>query len=207
MHIDGQLARNEYYSILDFQKNSLFKQHEALGCILTYLFRGDYTNQEDLRKLEAAASQWNRADLYLLHYLPALGAAFKRFGSAEGMASLNFNQARSLNSIFGTVKQDRNASNIEPFLASLRLLWTAEYGSWVVAGKEHESETAGLSKQVKSSLQEFTLEFLLAACASLTTDAWRHSARQEMVDLLLSDAPSFTLEGEQPSYYFQDIFM
>ena len=204
---DGDLGKPEYFSILEFQKNSLFKQHEALGCILSYLFRGDYTSQEDLRKMEVAATQWNRIDFYLLHYLPAFSAAFKRFGSADGMASLTLDQAKSLNSVFGIVKRDRNATNIDPFLAVLRLLWTAEHGGWLAPGKENEVEISRLSKQVKSSLDEFALEFLLAACSSLTTDSWRQPARQEMVDLLLSDAPSLTFEGEQPSHYFWEMFM
>ena len=204
---DGDLGRPEYFSILDFQKNSLFKQHEALGCILGYLFRGDYTSQEDLRKMEAAATQWNRIDFYLLHYLPAFSAGFKRFGSADGMASLTLEQARSLNTVFGAVKQNRNSTNIDPFLAVLRLFWTAEHGGWLAPGKENEAEISSLSRQVKSSLDESALEFLLAACSSLTTDSWRHPARQEMVDLLLSDAPSFMFEGEQPSHYFREMFM
>ena len=204
---DGDLASAEYFSILDFQKNSLFKQHEALGCILGYLFRGDYTSQEDLRKLDAAASQWNRTDFYLLHYLPAFSAAFKRFGSADGMASLTLDQAKSLNSVFGMVKQDRSATNMDPFVAVLRLLWSTEHSGWFTSRKEDEADISMLSKQVKSSLEEFALEFLLASCSSLTTDLWRHPARQEMVDLLLNGAPTFTFEGDQPSHYFREMFM
>jgi nuclear pore complex protein Nup205 len=204
---EGELARLEYFALLEFQKDSIFKQHEALACILTYLFRGDYSTQEDLRKIEAATTEWNRLDLYLIHYLPVYSAAFRRFGSGDALTGLTSYDQRSLNSLFGTLKHDRSSTTIDPFLASTRLFWTAEYAGALTPGRESDEELKSLSAQMKSGLQDHALEFLLAVCSALSVDMWRHPARQEMVDLLLSEAPSFSFDTDQPSNYFREMCM
>jgi nuclear pore complex protein Nup205 len=205
--VSGQLANPEQFAILEFQKASFFKQHEALGCILAYLFRGDYNNQEDLRKLVNAANDWNRMDFDLVHYLPALCAGLSQCSSNYNSSELNLDQMRSLNSFFGNMKQNRPASSIEAFQAALMLVWTIYFGGWLGPTKENDKEMTQLAQQLKTSLDEFALEFFLALCSSMTTDMWRHPARQEMVDLLLSDSPNFAFEGEQPSQFFREMCM
>ena len=78
-------ARGEaFYRTLEFQRSSLFKQHEALGVILALLFRGNHTISEDLRKLFETTRKWQRLDFSHIHYLPAFAAAFHRYGSPDG---------------------------------------------------------------------------------------------------------------------------
>jgi len=86
MHFQSQAVLGgprgvEFYATLEFQRDSLFKQHEALACVLAFLFQGDYTTQEDLRKLHAVLARWKGLDFNLVHYLPAFSAAFRQYGS------------------------------------------------------------------------------------------------------------------------------
>ncbi|OAP62814.1 hypothetical protein AYL99_02041 [Fonsecaea erecta] len=195
----------EFYATLEFQRDSLFKQHEALACILAYLFQGDYTNQEDLRKLHGVLPRWNRLDLNLVHYLPAFSAAFRQYGSPG--SHLSQESTASLDSVFGTLPQDASSAPIRPFQAVLSLWWTVEYSGQF---RDLSDQDAGADKRanaVKAALKEDALELMLAICTSTNSDVWRHPARQELVALLLSDTAGFTLEGEQTSPYFRLEFM
>lgn len=47
----GQTNGSDIYSTLDYQRASVFKQHEALAVVLAYLFKSNRTISEDLRKV------------------------------------------------------------------------------------------------------------------------------------------------------------
>ncbi|KIX08645.1 uncharacterized protein Z518_03302 [Rhinocladiella mackenziei CBS 650.93] len=196
----------EFYATLEFQRDSLFKQHEALACILAYLFQGDYTNQEDLRKLNNIIKRWNRLDFSLIHYLPAFSAAFHQYGSPG--SHLSQDSVRSLDSVFGPLPQDPSSASIRPFQAVLSLWWTVEYSGQFrdLTGPDAGVETR--ANAVKAALKEDALELMLTICTSTNSDVWRHPARQELVALLLSDTPDVALEGgDQTSSYFRLQFM
>ncbi|RMZ76320.1 hypothetical protein DV738_g4998, partial [Chaetothyriales sp. CBS 135597] len=190
-----------YVNMQRFQKSSLFKQHEALGSILTLFFRGSFLGSEDLGKLNNAVSKMYRMDFYLLHYLPAFSAAFKRQSiDAKRHADL-------LNPKLSTIPEDRRNTPSEAFHNVIRLFWTVEYAQYYQPGKEYEDETNACGKVVKAALEENALEFLLAICTSVTKDPWRHPARKEMVSLLLADSPDYPLDGEQCSSFFREMLM
>jgi nuclear pore complex protein Nup205 len=206
----GQLAVPEYEAILDFQKGSLFKQHEALTCTLAWLFRGSWSGIQDFHGLarvvgDAKTPRWNKIDILLVHYIPAFGAAFNKYGNAEA-ASLD--SSKLLNSSFGTIPStDQTATILDPFAAALRLLWTVEYSSHFGPGKDDDVESKKCPEQLRHALKEHGLQLLLAIAASLTVNAWRHAARNEMVTHLLLTLPEVVLEGEQTSDYFQVMLM
>ncbi|RMZ82388.1 hypothetical protein DV737_g2089, partial [Chaetothyriales sp. CBS 132003] len=190
-----------YVNMQRFQKSSLFKQHEALGSALALLFRGGFLGSEDLGKLSNAVSKMYRMDFYLLHYLPAFSTAFKR----QSIDSKQ--QAYSLNRKLSTIPEDQRNSPSEPFHNVIRMFWTVEYAQYYQPSKEYEDETNACCKVIKAALEENGLEFLLAICASVTKDPWRHPARKEMVALLLADTPDYPLEGEQCSAFFGEMLM
>ncbi|KIW90932.1 uncharacterized protein Z519_08715 [Cladophialophora bantiana CBS 173.52] len=195
----------EFYATLEFQRDSLFKQHEALACILAYLFQGDYTNQEDLRKLHSVLPRWSRLDFNLVHYLPAFSTAFRQYGSPG--SHLSQESTASLDSVFGSLPQDASSAPIRPFQAVLSLWWTVEYSGQFRDLSDQDPGADKRADAVKAALKEDALEFMLAVCTSTNSDVWRHPARQELVALLLSDTAGFTLEGEQTSSYFRLQFM
>lgn len=196
----------EFYATLEFQKDSLFKQHEALGCILAYLFQGDYTNQEDLRKLNAAAKRWNRIDFNLIHYLPAFSAAFRQYASPG--SQLSQESTNLLDNLFTPLPQDTGLALIRPFHAILSLWWTVEYSGQFRELTDQDAASEKRANTVNAALKEDALELMLAICTSTNLDVWRHPARQELVTLLLSESSSIVLEGgDQTSSYFRLHFM
>jgi len=194
-----------FYATLEFQRSSLVKQHEALGCIVAFLFRGNYTLSEDLRKLKEIPKRWQRLDLQLIHYLPAFSAAFRQYGSPEASASQD--QARSLNRAIVENKDAPPSTLLRPFSAVLELWWTVEYSGCFRESPEQDADAEKRGNVVKAALDDNALECLLSICSVTSVDAWRHPARQEMVTLLLSDVSGLNIEGEQPSPYFRTMLM
>ncbi|RMD40771.1 hypothetical protein DV735_g4373, partial [Chaetothyriales sp. CBS 134920] len=190
-----------YVSMQRFQKSSLFKQHEALGSILALFFRGSFLGSEDLNKLNNAVSKMYRMDFYLLHYLPAFSAAFKR-QSIDAK-----HHADSLNPKLSTIPEDRRNTPSEAFHNAIRLFWTVEYAQYYQPCKEYEDEINACGKVVRAALEENALEFLLAISTSVTKEPWRHPARKEMVTLLLADTPDYPLDDEQCSSFFREMLM
>lgn len=201
----GEPRGSEFYLTFEFQRDSLFKQHEALASILAFLFRGNYTNAEDLRKLHNVVKVWSRLDFNLIHYLPALSSAFRLYGAAES-GQIQAEQADSLNNVLGTMPKDSISIAIRPFNAVLVLLWTVEYsGRFRDMGDDRDGQKRG--DVVKHALQDDALGFLLLICTSTNADVWRHPARQELVALLLSETTALPLDGDQTSAYFRTLLM
>ncbi|EXJ84112.1 hypothetical protein A1O3_04779 [Capronia epimyces CBS 606.96] len=200
----GERRGSEFYATLEFQRDSLFKQHEALACSLAFLFQGDYTNPEDLRKLNDAVKRFNRLEFGLIHYLPAFSAAFRQYGSPG--SQLSQENCASLDGLFGPLPQDPSTAAIRPFRAILSLWWTVEYSGQFRDLTEHGADAEKRAITVKAALGEDASEFMLAICTSMNLDVWRHPARQELVALLLSET-TFALDGDQTSSYFRLHFM
>ena len=195
----------EFYATLEFQRDSLFKQHEALACIVAYLFEGDYTTQEDLRRLHSLLPRWKSLDFNLIHYLPAFSTAFRQYGSPG--SHLSQESAASLNSLLQPLPQDASSAPIRPLQSILSLWWTVEYSGHFRESSGQDPDAEKCADAVKSALKENALEFMLAICTSTNSDVWRHPARQELVTLLLGDTTSFALEAERTSSYFRLQFM
>ncbi|EXJ78823.1 hypothetical protein A1O1_09225 [Capronia coronata CBS 617.96] len=200
----GEPRGPEFYATLEFQRDSLFKQHEALACSLAYLFQGDYTHPEDLRKLNSAVKRFNRLEFNLIHYLPAFSSAFRQYGSPG--AQLSQESCTSLDALFGPIPQDSASAAVRPFYAVLSLWWTVEYSGQFRDLAGHDADSEKRANAVKTALKEDSLEFMLAIFTSMNSDVWRHPARQELVALLLSET-AFALDGDQTSSYFRLHFM
>lgn len=202
----SQARGPEFYATLDFQKSSLFKQHEALAAIVTLLFRGNYTISEDLRKVHAVVKRWQRLDLIWVHYLPIFSAAFGQYGSPEHNTSAA--DAKSLNSALTASTPDRAASQARPLLAILDLWWTAEYCGWFREPISHDAEEKKRMEFVKTALEDHALEFLLLLCSGMNLEMWRHPSRQELVEILIGDRSSLVMDLEQQSSsFFYTLFM
>ena len=203
----------EVVALLDVQRLSLLKQHEALSVVVALLFKGNYTISEDLRKLLQVPRRWDRLDISLIHYLPAFSAAFAQYGSPEHSSSLQ--EARSLNT--AVVRRDGQGtlSTMQPLYAILNLWWIAEYSGWyrdpatiaAIPGADLVKEAEDRATFVHTALYESVLESLLSICISMTVDEWHHPARQELVTLLLSESSGLSVEAEYTSDYFRMLFM
>jgi len=209
----GQPQNSDAVALLDIQRLSLFKQHEALGAIVALLFKGNYTISEDLRKLLQVPRRWDKLDASLLHYLPAFSAAFAQYGSSEHSSSLQ--EARSLHTAVLNRDAQGTSSVMQPFYAVLNLWWIAEYSGWYrdpasvapIQGADLVKEAEDRVTSVNAALHDSALELQLSICIGMTVDEWHHPARQELVTLLLSESSGLSMESESTSDYFRILFM
>ena len=209
----GQSQDPDIVGLLEFQRQSLLNQHEALGAIVALLFKGDYTISEDLRKLLQVPRRWDKVDVSLIHYLPAFSAAFAQYGSPEHSSSLQ--EARSLHTAVMHRDSQGTPSVMQPFYAVLNLWWIAEYSGWYrdpasaapIQGADLVKEAEERATCFNTALHDNALEFQLSVCVSMTVDEWQHPARQELVTLLLSESSGLSLEAEPTSDSFRMLFM
>ena len=207
----GSAQGPDVLAIIEVQRSSLYKQHEALGASLCYLFRGSYTIAEDLRKLLEIPKRFDRIDMGVVHYLPAFSAAFAQYGSADRSASSE--EAQSLHKAITSTDSKPSSVSLQPFLAVLWLWWVSEYSTWhrdgvastMQRGLDHEADER--VQLAKTALNEGALTLLLSVCTNMSNDEWHHPARQELVTLLLSDGGYSAMEGDSASIYFQNLFM
>ena len=210
----GQSQQLQLLSILEFERGSLHKQHEALGALVVYLFRGNYCSESDLHKLFASIKRWDRVDNALISYVPALQAAISRYGSTEG--GLQFQGARNLNKTIVAMDRRSAPTSMVPFYSLLLLWWLSEYSGWyrepcssvdwqTVDVDREADERADL---VKAVLKDGALELMLAISSHTASSECQHPARQELVTLLLSEGNDVSMDGDLiTSDYFRILLM
>ena len=207
----GSTQGPEVLAVLETQRSSLTRQHEALGITLCYLFRGSYTIAEDLRKLLEVPKRFDRVDVVLIHYLPAFYAAFAQYGPADRSSS--FEEAQSLHKAITASDLKSVHVSLQPFQAVLWLWWVCEYSSWhregtVATGpRDSAHEVEEQAQLARTALNDGAFSLLLSVCTVMANDDWDHPARRELVTLLLSDGVYPALEGEVASTFFQIVFM
>lgn len=201
----------EILAMLHTQLSSLSKQHETLGACLYYLFQGNYTISEDLRKLLEVPKRFDRIDLALVHYLPAFWAGFAQYGSSE--RSISHEDAQSLHQNITAGDLKSASVSLQLFRAVLWLWWACEYSSWHhegvvnIAQRTQSNEAEETVALAKTALNDGALTFLLSICTTMVNDEWHHPARQELVTLLVSNTSHSAPEGEPLSAPFQTLFM
>lgn len=208
--IVGQTHSSDVMEVIEYQRQSLGKQHESLGAIISYLFKGTFTSSEDFRKLLERVKKIERLDMLLVHYLPALIFAIALFGSSEGQVRLQ--EARSLHLAIAGNKESTNWT-LPKLHAAVVVLWLAEYAGWYFdCGPQSElqsmnpaEELASLTQMFMGALDDGGLEFILSVCAGTAVEEWAMPARDEIVSLLLKDAPSLNVEPDPLSPYFRNL--
>ncbi|PGH04577.1 Cullin 4 [Blastomyces parvus] len=209
--IVGQ-AQESDIEIIEYQRSSLGKEHESLGAIICYLFKGTFTSSEDLRILLDRLRKLDKFDMILVHYIPAIISSVSQYGSPEGSGSLR--DARSLHQAITSSKDPQDWA-LTQFHAATTAFWLAEYTGWYfesgpaspLQGVSPEKEAADLSKSFITALDDGALEFMLQICGGVSQNEWRDPARTELVNLLLKDSTPLTVEPDSASPYFYTLLM
>lgn len=210
--IVGQAEDADITEAFEHQRASLIQQHESLGATLCYLFKGTFTSSEDLRFLLDRMRKIERVDMLLVHYVPAIIAALVQYGSPSGSGTQR--EARSLHTAITSTK-DNNAWILAPFRAAVISWWLTVYSGWYfdsgpaspLQGVDFDKEAEERTALFKVCLDDGALEFMLAICASIETDGWRHPARNELVSLLLKDSQASVFETDSISQFVKPLVM
>lgn len=191
--IVGEAGDPDIMEAIEFQRFSLFEQHESLGSILCYLFKGPYTSAEELRHLLNRLRKLDRFDGLLMHYIPAIITSFAQHGSPDGSSSLK--EARSLH-LAVTSTKDGQSWILPTFHAAVIALWLATYNGWYfdlapsspLQGVDLEQESEERLKMFMTALDDGGLDFMLAVCSGVNNEEWADPARSELVALLLKES-------------------
>ncbi|EPS32451.1 hypothetical protein PDE_07411 [Penicillium oxalicum 114-2] len=209
--IVGQEEDRDIMEAIEYQRYSLQQQHESLGAILFYLFKGTYTSAEDFRVLVSHLKKLDRLDGLIVHYFPVAIAAFVRYGSAE---SGERDEARRLHELI-TQAKDGQSWKLPQFHASMTALWLAIYSGWYFddgpsdlgPGFDAEKEAQERTDTFMVSLDDGALELMLAICANVNSEEWAEPARSELVALLLKESPITLLDSSHCSSYMKALLM
>ncbi|KAJ5653925.1 hypothetical protein N7490_000928 [Penicillium lividum] len=197
---------------IEYQRHSLQQQHESLGAIIFYLFKGTYTSSEDFRVLVTQLKRLERFDGLLVHYVPIAIAAFVQHGSPEGSGTQK--DARSLHTLITAVK-DAHTWKLATFHAAIIALWLSVYSGWYfddgpsspVPGADPEVEAKERTKMFMTALDDGALDFMLAICSSINSEEWADPARTELVGLLLRESVVTLPELDSCSDYMKELLM
>lgn len=205
----GQEHDRDVMEAIEFQRGSLQQQHESLGAILFYMFKGTYTSPEDFRALVQQLKSLDRFDGQLFNYIPVTIASFVQHGSPEGSGSEK--GARDLNKLM-TTSQDPQGWKLPNFHACLIALWLSVYSGWYFDGMsspsvDAEKESEERTKAFMSSLDDGALDFMLAICSTVNTQEWADPARSELVSLLLRESVVSLPESDSCSDFMKEILM
>ncbi|EAW17534.1 nuclear pore complex Nup192/Nup205 family protein [Aspergillus fischeri NRRL 181] len=209
--IVGQVEDRDVMEAIEYQRSSLQQQHESLGAILCYFFKGPYTSPEDLRVLLNRLRKLERFDGLLLHYIPAMISSFVQHGSPE--RSNSYKEARSLHMAVTSTK-DGQTWTIPTFHAAVIALWLAVYSGWdidgptsPVQGVDFEKEAEERTQMFMTALDDGGLDFLLAICSGVNNEEWGDPARRELVALLLKESAFAKLESEPCAGFLKTLLM
>jgi nuclear pore complex protein Nup205 len=216
--IVGQSEDQLVMEAIEHQRFTLLQQHESLGAILCYLFKGPYTSPEDLRVLLKHLRKLDRFDGVLVHYIPAIVASFVQHGSPE--RSCNYQEARSLNTAVIATKDGQNWAH-QPFHSAVIALWLSVYSGWdydgpssAPPGVDLEKEAEERTKTFMTALDDGGLDLLVSVCSGVSGEEWSDPARSELVTMLLRESTSWlkesgsvTLEADSCSPYLKTLLM
>lgn len=210
--IVGQTEDLDIMEAIDLQRQSLLKQHESLGAILCYLFKGPYTSSEDLRLFLNRIRKLEKFDGLLVHYVPSIIASFVQHGSPEGSGSMR--EARSIHSAVTSTKNGQTWA-LPAFHAAIIALWLAMYSGWYqdnepsspLQGVDTEKEAEDRLKMLLTAVDDGGLDFMLAICSGINNEEWADPARSELVALLLKESVTPMPEAEPCAEYLKTMLM
>ncbi|KAI5292612.1 hypothetical protein KEM52_006217 [Ascosphaera acerosa] len=185
--IVGSAQDTDVVEVIEYQRHSLTRQHESLGAVVAYLFKGVFTTPRDLKTLVERMFKMSKVDACTIHYLPALVAGFMLYGSPEGPGSRE--DAQDLHKAI--VTPDRAQRELPKLCAAIAFFWLAEYSGWPhddgVNPAHSDASSDQIERRIKSALDDGGLDFILAVCAHARQEASLSVTRSELVALLLKN--------------------
>ena len=208
----GQALSEDHREMMDFQQQSLGKQHESLAAVIQYLIKGNHTGTEDFYKLLEHLPRLDRMNNLALHYIPCIIAFTSQCGSQEGSVSMR--EARALNS---KILDQRDATPwaLRDLQAATITWWLAEYSARYLEAPtgspllniDLEAEARNRTDVFFQALQDMAFQCTLSVCVQATPNEWYDPARNGLINTLLQDYPALNHGLTLPSPYFRILLM
>ncbi|KAI9795691.1 MAG: hypothetical protein M1833_006860 [Piccolia ochrophora] len=211
--VSGRAEEPGFAELLIMQQDSISRQHEMLGAIITHLIQTDNTAANDFQTLLSTLTHCDRYDAHLVHYLPVLGAFISKYGSPDGPAT--FEEAYSLHKQIAT-GQDRDGWALRDFQAAVTAWWLSEYSgrftdltdqarsSQVDSTLVHESAR---SRIFSDALKDGAFDLILCVCFAVGPLAWYNSSEPSLKRWLMKSPSPLLPESVELTAHFQTLLM
>ncbi|KAK4995501.1 hypothetical protein LTR66_004692 [Elasticomyces elasticus] len=210
--IIGLAQTGQALEILRIQRNSLTKQHESLGAILTYIAKLESTTSGDFRSLLQRTASLERFDLITVHYVPVLMTQVTHFGSSESTTSIA--DVRGLDQVLADGR-DSQPWKLRNLHAAVTVWWLAEYSGRYsdanhlspIPGVDFVLEAEKRRTRFSEALRDGALQFMLTIAQFIQPEQWYDPAKVGLMRFLLNDAPEMIAEPRCTSLHFHQLTM
>ncbi|KAF1922872.1 uncharacterized protein M421DRAFT_426491 [Didymella exigua CBS 183.55] len=210
--IVGQVPLPGFVEIMDFQRQSLTRQHENLSAICTHMIKAGYVNLDNYKALLAKAKTLERHDIITIHYVPII---IRLTGWTATESNVMLRDARSLHDSL-MAERDTSSWALRNLHAATLAWWLAEYsGRYVdpndqepaVRGVDLKAEAERRSEQFIRSLSEGAFHFMLSISQDVRPTRWYDPQKTSMLSTLLQDTAILSPETTQPDDFFKILMM
>lgn len=199
MIMTGQDSHTARADALQFQRNTLAHQHEALAAVMCYLVRSQYVLPEDFRAfLSKAANSDLGADL-LSQFAPVLIAGSSYFGADAAISQTN---AQELHRLFADSPAKLTWKNA-PLGAAATVWWVAEYSGRM----EGEPGREDLDKLFFRAIEQNAFQYMLSLGDFYKPEQWHDPAKAGLVTYLLDTTNRFQQGAIAPLQEFAQLTM
>jgi nuclear pore complex protein Nup205 len=208
----GQVPLPGFIEIMDFQRQSLTRQHANLAAICTHMIKAGYVNLDNYKALLAKAKTLDRHDLITIHYVPML-IRLTSWTAAESNVMLK--DARALHdSLMAGRESDSWA--LRTLHSATLAWWLAEYSGRYVDPNTQDpamqrvnfaAEADARSEAFMKALADGAFHFMLSISQDVRPTRWYDPQKTSMLSTLLQDTAVLSQESAQPEDFFKAILM
>ena len=209
----GQVPLPGFVEIMEFQRQSLTRQHENLAAICTHMVKPGYVNLDNYKALLARAKTLDRHDLITIHYVPILLRLTSWVASETNNVTLR--EARALHDSLMAGRENDNWALRNLHSATLAW-WLAEYsGRYMDPNTQDaalqninfEDEANTRSDIFLKTLNDGAFHFMLSVSQDVRPTRWYDPQKTSMLSTLLQDTAVLSRESTQPEEFLKVLLM
>jgi nuclear pore complex protein Nup205 len=208
----GQVPLAGFVEIMDFQRQSLTRQHENLSAICTHMIKAGYVNVDNYKALLAKAKTLDRHDIITIHYIPII---IRLTGWTALESNVMLRDARRLHDSL-MAERDSSGWASRNLHAATLAWWLAEYSGRYIDSNEGDPALGGInlkaeadarSDQFIRALNDGAFHFMLSVSQDVRPTRWYDPQKTSMLSTLLQDTAMLSSETAQPEDFFKVLLM
>ena len=209
--ITEQTQSPEFSEVMEFQRVTLYQQHEELGGVAYQLTQRGPVNTEAMRWLLQKLKTVEKYDAILVHKLPTLLCGLFQQASSDNISTAE--DAKSMHHII-TSTQENDVWSLNPFQAAVAVVWVSRYiirfperSGASTSGNQNAQETDACEICFHNALKNGAFQFLLVLSHDIKPHEWYDPAKQGFHSFLVQDTPALQIEPYSLQDYLQDAVM
>jgi nuclear pore complex protein Nup205 len=208
----GQDPQPGFIEIMDFQRQSLTRQHENLAAICTHMVKVGFANLDNFKTLLTKLKTIDRHDLITIHYVPII-IRLVAWVSIESSTS-----TREVRALHDSLMAGRESDNwaLRNFHAAAVSFWLAEYSGRYLDPNPQDpdlrnvnfgEEANARSEAFLKALNDGSFHFILSISQDVRPTRWYDPTKTSMISALLQDTAVLPSESAQPEDFFKELLM